>query len=50
MYILNEKLKNKTNINNYNNNLDYRNLDNNTSVNKYLKKGQLKHNPSSIKE
>jgi len=47
MYILNAKVKNK-----YDSfrNLESKNLDNNTSVKKYLKKGQLSHNPSSVKE
>lgn len=47
MYILNEKVKNKYN---HVNNLEYRNLDNNFYTKNYLKKGKLKHNPSSIKE
>jgi hypothetical protein len=47
MYILNEKFKNKSD---YNGNLEFKNLDKNTLVKKYLKKGQLKHNPSSVKE
>ena len=47
MYILNAKVKNK-----YDSfrNLESKNLGNNTSVKKYLKKGQLSHNPSSVKE
>ena len=47
MYILNEKIKNKFGIIS---NLKLGNLDNNTLVKKHLKKGQLKHNPSSVKE
>lgn len=47
MCILNEKIKNQ-----YDrvNNLEYRSLDNNFYTKNYLKKGQLKHNPSSVKE
>lgn len=47
MCILNEKVKNQ-----YDrvNNLEYRSLDNNFYTKNYLKKGQLKHNPSSVKE
>lgn len=47
MYILNEKVKNKFN---YVGNLKWRNLDNSILNKKYLKKGKIKHNPSSVKE
>jgi hypothetical protein len=47
MYILKKEVKNKFDgIDN----LEFRNLNNNTLTKKYLKKGQLKHNPSSVKE
>jgi hypothetical protein len=47
MYILNQKVKNKWDIIN---NLEYKNLYSNALKKNYLKKGQLKHNPSSVKE
>jgi hypothetical protein len=47
MYILNEKVKNKHDLVS---NLELRSLDNNFYTKNYLKKGQLKHNPSSVKE
>jgi hypothetical protein len=47
MFILNEKIKNRSDLIG---NLERKNLDNNISTKKYLKKGQLKHNPSSVKE
>ena len=47
MYILNEKVKNKHHCTD---NLEWRNSNNNVFAKRYLKKGQLKHNPSSVKE
>jgi hypothetical protein len=47
MFILNEKIKDKSNVVH---NLEYRNLDKSNFIKKYLNKGILKHNPSSIKE
>jgi Mitochondrial ribosomal protein (VAR1) len=47
MYILNEKVKNQYDSVN---NLECISLDNNFYTKNYLKKGQLKHNPSSVKE
>ena len=47
MFILNEKIKNGSD---HIGNLERKNLDNNILIKKYLKKGQLKHNPSSVKE
>lgn len=47
MFILNEKIKNRFDLTG---NLEHKNLDNNILIKKYLKKGQLKHNPSSVKE
>jgi hypothetical protein len=47
MFILNEKVESRS----YRiGNLERKNLDNNILIKKYLKKGQLKHNPSSVKE
>lgn len=47
MFILSEKAKNR-----YDrvSNLERRSLNSNILIKKYLKKGQLKHNPSSVKE
>jgi hypothetical protein len=47
MFILSEKIKNGSD---HIGNLERKNLDNNILIKKYLKKGQLKHNPSSVKE
>ncbi len=47
MFILSEKVKNGSD---HIGNLERKNLDNNILIKKYLKKGQLKHNPSSVKE
>ena len=47
MFILSEKIKNRSD---HIGNLERKNLDNNILIKKYLKKGQLKHNPSSVKE
>jgi hypothetical protein len=47
MFILREKVKNRSD---YIGNLEHKNLDNNVPTKNYLKKGQLKHNPSSVKE
>jgi hypothetical protein len=48
MYILNEKFKNKSKAIK---NLEIENLNNNVYlIRKHLKKGQLKHYPSSVKE
>jgi len=47
MSILSEKIKNKSNVIC---NLESRDLGNNLFMKKHLKKGQLRHNPSSIKE
>jgi len=45
--MLNEKVKSRYD---HISNLEGKNLDNNILIKKYLKKGQLKHNPSSVKE
>jgi hypothetical protein len=47
MYILTAKIKNDLYLIR---NSEYRDLGNNTFMRKYLKKGQLKYNPSSVKE
>jgi hypothetical protein len=47
MFILSKKIKNGSN---HTGNLERENLDNSILIKKYLKKGQLKHNPSSVKE
>jgi hypothetical protein len=47
MLILREKIKNRSD---YIGNLEHKNLDNNVPAKKHLKKGELKHNPSSVKE
>jgi hypothetical protein len=47
MYILNQKIKNKWDTVS---NLDHKNLDSNALRKRYLKRGQLKHNPDSVKE
>jgi hypothetical protein len=47
MYILNQKVKKKYDVLS---NLKFNDLDNSILKRKYLKKGQLKHNPSSVKE
>jgi hypothetical protein len=47
MYILSEKVKNKSD---FARNLESRNLGNDAFMRKYLKKGQLRHSPSSVKE
>ena len=47
MYILNEKINNKFHVTR---NLEFRSLGNDVFMRKYLKKGQLRHNPSSVKE
>jgi hypothetical protein len=47
MYILNEKIRNRSNIIR---NLEYRDLGKSILAKKYLVKGILKHNPSSVKE
>jgi hypothetical protein len=47
MYILNAKIKKKSD---FFCNLESKDLGNNTFIKKYLKKGQLSHSPSSVKE
>ena len=47
MYILNEKFKDKTN---FVRNLELEGSGNDVLTKKYLKKGMLRHNPSSIQE
>lgn len=47
MYILSEKVNNKSHATR---NLELRGLGNVVFMKKYLKKGQLRHNPSSVKE
>ena len=47
MYILGEKINDKFDVTH---NLEFRNLGNDVFMKKYLKKGQLRHNPSSVKE
>jgi len=47
MFILREKIKNTSDSIS---NLERKNLDSSILNKKYLKKGQLKHNPSSVKE
>ena len=47
MYILNEKVKNKHDCIG---NLEWISSNNNILTKRYLKRGQLKHNPSSVKE
>jgi hypothetical protein len=47
MFILSEKVNNTTD---HISNLERKNMDNNVFTKRYLKKGKLKHNPSSVKE
>jgi hypothetical protein len=47
MYILDKRIRNKSDVIF---NLDYRSLDNGTLTKRHLKKGQLRHNPSSVRE
>jgi len=47
MYILNEKIENKSNVVH---NLEYKNLGKDILIKKYLDKGILRHNPSPVKE
>ena len=47
MHILNEKVNNKLYATR---NLELKNLGNDVFMKKYLEKGQLKYNPSSVKE